>query len=43
MTQPFEYKSEEWYHEISEKVVSIFDGKKYGKRKNIGLFIMKVE
>ena len=26
MTEPFEYKSDEWYHEISHKVVDIFDG-----------------
>ena len=28
MTQPFEYKSDEWYHEMSEKVVDLFDGVK---------------
>jgi hypothetical protein len=40
MTQPFEYKSDEWYHEMSQKVVDIFFGVQASKIDLMIVFII---
>lgn len=40
MTQPFEYKSDEWYHEMSQKVVDIFYGVQASKIDLMIVFII---
>jgi hypothetical protein len=40
MTQPFKYKSDEWYHEMSQKVVDIFYGVQASKIDLMIVFII---